>query len=318
MNIEQCDDPLLLRREVDSLAELNHELYSKIDQMNNEFRIKSESQEKIQSELQCERKALMASNEKLSEENRHLCQKIQTITLEMKSMEAENNELLENAKRQDEEMGTLESYKTLTQTLTKDNTDLLRELDNLQAIVQKKVASEESIAQERKCLLDRINNNDEIIAKFKSDAYEINEKNAELARRVEVLTEKNAALISSNDHAEAELKNLRCRVDSEVSDEVHQEYARISALENEKMEMNKKTASLEHKCESLKQENCGMATRLQEQVVIIESLTEKCDGAMIAKLEKAVKEKTAELSDSRATLKQKVNALLAAEDLCYR
>lgn len=301
--------PLQLQREVRSLVDINNELRAQLEQRSTEDRRRREQDHKLALNMQSEINDLHVSCRSLAEENNHLIDKMKTMTMDMKDLDMQCQEKERMCLKNESELESLESYRKLTESLTRDNTDLLCELDKLQVLVNKSMSNEESVSKEKKILLNQLQNSDIAQKKQLEKLREAETANARLLSENEQFKKDLADMTSAFRVSELELKTLRSRFDFEVLDEVSQETIKIMNLQTENDEYRRKTSE----CDKLESEIIRLKEELNDQSALVQQLSADVNVESVKKLTKAVTDVTVERDELKKRLSDKHNTLLEVE-----
>jgi chromosome segregation ATPase len=313
---QQLDPPsreALLRREVASLGGLNHELRGQMERAAADARRKSEQDHKLALSLQSEVEDLRESNCNLVERNNHLLEKIKAMSADMKDLDIQCQEKERLCLKNESDLGALESFKNLTESLTRDNTDLLCELDKIQSFVQKGMSNDESLNKEKAILLAQLQNSDSARKKNIELLRAAETANTDLMQQNDTLANDLAEITSNFRVAELELQNLRSRVLCEVLDEVSQETTKIHSLEAENAEYRQKEHDRQAENDTYKTENTRLNAALSEQSTIVQRLSVDGNVETVKKLSKTVIDLTVERDECKSRLSDKHALFLSVE-----
>jgi chromosome segregation ATPase len=309
-----ADDRIaLLKREVKAVVGMNNELLAEMETMESKHAQAFDQERKRVNSLQCEMRQLSLSNEQFADRNNHLTEKIKEMSEEMRELDLQCQEKDRLCLKTQCDLETLSNYKKLTESLTRDNTDLLCELDKIQVFVQNGKINDDSSSKEKKVLLDQLRNYDDRHKKLTAQMHDVESANSDLLRKNEKLEAELASIVVNMQVCELESKHLRSRVHCEVLEEVCQESVKNCALDAENSEYKGVVLQLNEEISDLKCERSRLLKETREQSILIEQLTSEENAERLQSLSKELRDMLVERDQYKARLSEKHDCLLATE-----
>ena len=289
---------------------LNNELNVELEQVSFE----KEQQRKLSNTLYAEINKLSLSNKALSEQNNHLSDNIKVANSDIKDLELKYQDKEKRCLKYESDMETMGSYKQLTESLTCDNTELLKELEKMQMLVQKGMDNEECLNRDKKVLLDQLNNSSATQKKNLDEFKALKEANEDLTLNNEKLLQNLSEMTKQFEIAELELKNLRSRVHSEVLEEVSNECFQIQTIKSENSLFKQQLEELQKDITKYNSECICLQREIDNKDAHIQKLSEDNNLERTKALSFNVAELTWELELCKSQLADKCKSLEAVED----
>lgn len=261
-----------MKLELSELTQLNNSLYQKIETLQEEKRVTLAELENERSLYQQRVEDLKTRNLLTNEECRSLHEDIYRLKTELKDLRTRYEEEILKTSTESTIHQQLETYRQLSESLTKENIKLSTDIAKLGRQMSDHENSEKKSASTIKLLLEKNSHLENEQLRLQESFDHLNRAHTELLREKDELNNKYQALSSKHKRSEIELRKLQGRFHEEIQSEVHAEAERMTLLEEECSRLQTEIFTTKNERNQWELENIRLNEELAKLKATVESM----------------------------------------------